>query len=198
MFADIYLIFDYKISDKRIYLTFAYYLPPSSIPSVLRFLVAMSMGVEFSKYLIAPCGSFTKIARSEDGRVLYSLHTDESFSLFPRRSFNLALKAFLHCLGDHRRCPRHEGSSGRTFFVGQLRCRVPWGSRGVPHLPVRGRSFPFENNGASYPVVLLAWSDVWHPVPWALSIYIYIMLTKVHFHSHIPIPSHKFCRRYIQ
>lgn len=61
--------------------------------------VAMAMGMEFSKYLIAPCGSFTKIARSEDGRVLYSLHTDESFSLFPRRSFNLALKAFLHCLG---------------------------------------------------------------------------------------------------
>lgn len=62
--------------------------------------VAMAMGVEFSKYLIAPCGSFTKIARSEDGRVLYSLHTDESFSLFPRRNFNLALKAFLHCLGE--------------------------------------------------------------------------------------------------
>lgn len=59
----------------------------------------MAMGVEFSKYLIAPCGSFTKIARSEDGRVLYSLHTDESFSLFPRRNFNFALKAFLHCLG---------------------------------------------------------------------------------------------------
>ncbi|CAM9522129.1 unnamed protein product [Scytosiphon promiscuus] len=62
--------------------------------------VAMAMGVEFSKYLIAPCGSFTKIARSEDGRVLYSLHTDESFSLFPRRNFNFALKAFLHCLGE--------------------------------------------------------------------------------------------------
>lgn len=61
--------------------------------------VAMAMGVEFTKYLIAPCGSFTKIARSEDGRVLYSLHTDESFSLFPRRNFNFALKAFLHCLG---------------------------------------------------------------------------------------------------
>ncbi|CAM9575491.1 unnamed protein product, partial [Laminaria digitata] len=67
---------------------------------VLVSAVAMSMGVEFSKYLIAPCGSFTKIARSGDGRVLYSLHTDESFSLFPRRNFNLALKAFLHCLGD--------------------------------------------------------------------------------------------------
>jgi len=65
--------------------------------------VAMAMGVEFSKYLIAPCGSFTKIARSEDGRVLYSLHTDESFSLFPRRNFNFALKAFLHCLGESRR-----------------------------------------------------------------------------------------------
>ncbi|CAN0524070.1 unnamed protein product [Ectocarpus sp. 12 AP-2014] len=62
--------------------------------------VAMAMGVEFTKYLIAPCGSFTKIARSEDGRVLYSLHTDESFSLFPRRNFNFALKAFLHCLGE--------------------------------------------------------------------------------------------------
>lgn len=62
--------------------------------------VAISMGVEFSKYLIAPCGSFTKIARSGDGRVLYSLHTDESFSLFPRRNFNLALKAFLTCLGE--------------------------------------------------------------------------------------------------
>lgn len=62
----------------------------------------MAMGVEFSKYLIAPCGSFSKIARSEDGRVLYSLHTDESFSLFPRRNFNLALKAFLHCLGEIR------------------------------------------------------------------------------------------------
>lgn len=79
------------------------YRPSSSAvaPAASRCLpsVAMSMGVEFSKYLIAPCGSFTKIARSEDGRVLYSLHTDESFSLFPRRNFNLALKAFLHCLG---------------------------------------------------------------------------------------------------
>lgn len=65
--------------------------------------MAMAMGVEFSKYLIAPCGSFTKIARSEDGRVLYSLHTDESFSLFPRRNFNFALKAFLHCLGESSR-----------------------------------------------------------------------------------------------
>ena len=74
---------------------------PSLHPSVLALgAVAISMGVEFSKYLIAPCGSFTKIARSGDGRVLYSLHTDESFSLFPRRNFNLALKAFLHCLGD--------------------------------------------------------------------------------------------------
>ncbi len=66
----------------------------------------MAMGVEFSKYLIAPCGSFTKIARSEDGRVLYSLHTDESFSLFPRRNFNFALKAFLHCLGESSRRPQ--------------------------------------------------------------------------------------------
>ena len=49
-------------------------------------------------------GSFPKICKVEDKRSQYSLFTDGSFSLFPKRNFNTALIGFLTCvqeLGDH-------------------------------------------------------------------------------------------------
>jgi beclin 1 len=49
-------------------------------------------------------GSFPKVCKVEHKRSQYSLFTDGSFSLFPKRNFNTALIGFLTCiqeLGDH-------------------------------------------------------------------------------------------------
>ncbi|CAM9853798.1 unnamed protein product, partial [Chrysoparadoxa australica] len=68
--------------------------------AVLLVVLVRAMGIRFKKYIIVPLGSHTKIARKDDGRILYNLYTDEGLSLFPRRNFNLALKAFLDCVGE--------------------------------------------------------------------------------------------------
>jgi hypothetical protein len=54
------------------------------------------------RYVLIPLGSSTKIARVDGARTLthYNLFSDESFSLFPRRNFNMALKAFLQCVDE--------------------------------------------------------------------------------------------------
>ena len=60
--------------------------------------------IEFKTYGLMPMGSFPKIYKLDDRRTIYSLFTDGSFSLFPRKKFNLALVGFLHCvaeLGEH-------------------------------------------------------------------------------------------------
>lgn len=49
-------------------------------------------------------GSFSKVSSVEDRRTAYSLFTDGSFSLFPKRNFNAALLGFMACveeLGDY-------------------------------------------------------------------------------------------------
>lgn len=63
-------------------------------------MVASALGIRFSRYILLPVGSFSKITRKEDGRLLYNFYSDESFSIFPRRNFNSALKAYVQCLGE--------------------------------------------------------------------------------------------------
>ncbi|CAM9228854.1 unnamed protein product, partial [Phaeothamnion confervicola] len=53
--------------------------------AILLALVHAKTGVPPSKYAVVPMGSYAKIVRPEDNRILYGLHTDDSFSLFPRR-----------------------------------------------------------------------------------------------------------------
>ena len=54
----------------------------------------------FSKYTIYPMGAFTRLGRVEEGRPSLNLFTDGTFFLFPKRSFNTALSAFLTCLQE--------------------------------------------------------------------------------------------------
>lgn len=59
---------------------------------------------QFRKYQIYPMGCFARISRIDDRTNVYHLFTDGSFSLFPKRNFNLALVGFLTCiaeLGNH-------------------------------------------------------------------------------------------------
>lgn len=69
-------------------------------------VVASRANYQFTKYLLAPMGSFPKLYKVDDRRSPLSLYTDGSFSLFPKRNFNLALTGFLACvheLGDFTR-----------------------------------------------------------------------------------------------
>lgn len=66
-------------------------------------IIAEKADVRFKRYNLSPMGSFSKIT-SEDKRTSYSLFTDGSFSLFPKRNFNAALTGFITCvqeLGEH-------------------------------------------------------------------------------------------------
>ena len=70
------------------------------------YVIASRSGVKFTKYNLVPNGSFSKVHLLDDVRNMYSLFTDGSFSLFPKRNFNLALTGFLQCvedIGDHIR-----------------------------------------------------------------------------------------------
>lgn len=67
-------------------------------------IVAEKAKIEFSKFDLLPMGNSPKIFRIDDRRTLYCLYADGSFSLFPKKRFNLALVGFLHCvdeLGHH-------------------------------------------------------------------------------------------------
>jgi len=67
-------------------------------------VVAAKARVEFKRYHLEPMGSFSKVYRNDDRRNAYSLFTDGSFSLFPKRNFNTAMQGFLYCvqdLGEH-------------------------------------------------------------------------------------------------
>jgi beclin 1 len=67
-------------------------------------IIANKANISFKKYILIPMGSFPKVCKIEDKRSQYSLYTDGSFSLFPKRNFNTALIGFLTCvqeLGDH-------------------------------------------------------------------------------------------------
>jgi Apg6 BARA domain len=63
-------------------------------------IVAERSNYEFKKYGLMPMGSFPKIYRVGDKRTVFTLFTDGSFSLFPKRRFNLALVGFLHCIEE--------------------------------------------------------------------------------------------------
>lgn len=68
-------------------------------------IIAGKAGVVFKHFVIVPMGSFPKILRADDRRTSYPLFIDSSsFSLFPKRNFNLALQGFMSCvqeLGDY-------------------------------------------------------------------------------------------------
>jgi beclin len=61
-------------------------------------IIASRANIELKKYGLLPMGSFSKAYRMDDKRTLYSLYTDGSFSLFPKRNFNTALIGFMCCI----------------------------------------------------------------------------------------------------
>jgi hypothetical protein len=77
-----------------------------ALPRVLHLVssahICVHCTVTTCRYVLIPLGSSTKIARVDGARTLthYNLFSDESFSLFPRRNFNMALKAFLQCVDE--------------------------------------------------------------------------------------------------
>ena len=62
--------------------------------------VAKKSGITFRKFIIHPMGCFARISRSEDKKTMYNLFTDGSFSLFPKRNFNIALTGLLSCIDE--------------------------------------------------------------------------------------------------
>ncbi len=71
--------------------------------------VADLLGMVFTRFTPIPIGSFSKmISQFEDRktgkRTIHNLFSDSSFSIFPHRSLNNALKAFLFCLSDAEQC----------------------------------------------------------------------------------------------
>ncbi len=71
--------------------------------------VAASLGVVFTRFAPAPIGSFSKmVSQLDDDKktskcIMHNLFSYNSFSIFPHRSLNRALKAFLCCLSDVER-----------------------------------------------------------------------------------------------
>jgi beclin len=63
-------------------------------------IVAEKAKIDFKKYGLLPLGNFPKVFKVDDRRTLYCLFTDGSFSLFPKKRFNLALVGFLHCVEE--------------------------------------------------------------------------------------------------
>jgi beclin 1 len=62
-------------------------------------IIASRCGIQFKQFHIAPMGSFPRILKADDRRTSYPLFIDQgSFSLFPKRNFNLALSGFMQCI----------------------------------------------------------------------------------------------------
>ena len=68
-------------------------------------IIAARAGLRFKQYTLHPYGSFSKVSKNDDRRILYNLFMDPTlFSLFPKSKFHPALFGFLCCvkeLGDH-------------------------------------------------------------------------------------------------
>eukprot|EP01034_Spumella_vulgaris_P024385 gene24385-30726_t len=68
-------------------------------------IIASKAGVNFRHFVVSPMGSFPKVLKADDRRTSYPLFIDQSsFTLFPKRNFNLALQGFMSCvqeLGDY-------------------------------------------------------------------------------------------------
>lgn len=60
-------------------------------------LLLVSVGFNFTRYILVPQGSHSKLKSADDSRQQYHLYIDESFSLLPRRNFNQAISALLVC-----------------------------------------------------------------------------------------------------
>ena len=56
------------------------------------YIVSNQAELDFKNYNILPMGSFPKLVKIDDKKTTYPLYIDStSFSLFPKRNFNLAL-----------------------------------------------------------------------------------------------------------
>jgi len=60
-------------------------------------LLLATVEFDFSRYILLPMGSHSKLRSVDDHRVQYYLYTDDSFSLLPKRNFNQAIFALLTC-----------------------------------------------------------------------------------------------------
>jgi beclin 1 len=64
-------------------------------------IISSKAGIDFKMYNICPMGSFSKISKIDDKRNFYSLFFDpNTFSLFPKRNFNIALTGFMTCIDE--------------------------------------------------------------------------------------------------
>lgn len=61
--------------------------------------IATKIGLEFQSYKIYPMCSYTKISK-DNNKIFYNLYIDGTFSLFPKRNFNMALIGFLYCVDE--------------------------------------------------------------------------------------------------
>jgi beclin 1 len=68
-------------------------------------IIAARAGMRFRHYTLHPFGSFSKVSKNDDRRVMYPLFMDPTlFSLFPKSKFHPAMFGFLCCikeLGDY-------------------------------------------------------------------------------------------------
>lgn len=62
--------------------------------------LAAKANLQFKKYYLHPQGSFPKLSKVDDKRIVLQLYIDQSFSLFPKTNFNKALLAFLSCIQE--------------------------------------------------------------------------------------------------
>lgn len=62
--------------------------------------IANKVKLSFKKYLIHPLGSFSKLSKVDDRRMIFELYSEGSFSLFPKRNFNSALVGLLLCIDE--------------------------------------------------------------------------------------------------
>lgn len=58
-------------------------------------LLLSSISFASTSIVLLPMGSFSKITKAGDHRIQYNLYTDDSFSLLPKRNFNLAMLSLL-------------------------------------------------------------------------------------------------------
>lgn len=100
----------------------------------------------FSTYDIVPMGSFTKIATrplTRGGYVtVYNLYSDDSFQLFGKRNFNMALNGFLQCLKE----------TGDTVALRDCTMAFPYpiemsDQRKAAVLTIGGLSMSYEHEG---------------------------------------------------
>lgn len=71
---------------------------------LLLHIVYTKSSIPLKKFFLMPMGSFPKVAKVDDRRTQYLLYYDNSFVLFPKRNFNLALSGFvtvIHEIGEH-------------------------------------------------------------------------------------------------